>query len=243
MIVEYIRYELTSPPAAFEAAYAEAGKSLAASPHCLGWELARATDSSSQYILRIEWDSAAGHLDGFRQSAEFQRFFVEIGPFAKDIVEMRHYAITSVRSRSIADAFGGPEQVMRLARELHRRLRADPLLGARFLHPLATHVPHLGLWLSEVFGGPALYTALVDDLTPMLARHANLDVSEAERARFVVVASEAIHALAPAGAEGARASEAMVRYFEWGSHVAVENARRDHTPDAQALVPRWDWES
>jgi hemoglobin len=241
MIVEYVRYELTSSPAAFEAAYAEASKSLVASPHCLGFELARARDTPTRQVLRIEWDSAEGHLTGFRQSAEFRAFFAAIGPFVKEIVEMAHYERTMVRSRSLADAFGGPERLLVLAREIHRRVRADVLLGPRFLHPLATHVPHLGLWLTEVFGGPALYTALCDDIRPMLARHANLDVSEAERARFVALAAEAVRALAPAGEE--RAVEAIVRYFEWGSHVAVENARVGHVQDATAGVPRWGWDS
>jgi len=98
MIVEYIRYELTSSPTAFEAAYAEASKSLAASPHCLGYELARATDVPTRYVLRIAWDSARGHLEGFRGSPGFAAFFAAVGPFVREIVEMQHYALTAVHS-------------------------------------------------------------------------------------------------------------------------------------------------
>lgn len=239
MIVEYIRYELTSSPTAFESAYARASERLAASPHCLGYELTRAFAVPTRYVLRITWDSVEGHLEGFRKSEAFRPFVQAIGPYVKDIAEMQHYELTAVRSRSIAEAFGGPEQVMRLAKEMHARMQRDALLGPRFAHALASHVPHLGMWLVEVYGGPALYTALFGDIAPMLARHADLAISEAERERFVAIASDAVTALAPEGES--RAVEAMIRYFAWGSHVAVENARPGHVPDVGAGVPRWGW--
>lgn len=97
MIVEYIRY--TIPPersAQFESAYAQARVSLDASPHCLGYELSRCTEDASSYVLRIEWDSATGHLQGFRKGKEFPAFFAAIKPFVADIGEMRHYALTAV---------------------------------------------------------------------------------------------------------------------------------------------------
>lgn len=99
MIVEYIRY--TIPPErrdAFEAGYGGAQAVLAASPHCLGWELCRCRDEPSSYILRIEWDSAEGHMQGFRKSPEFPAFFAAVRPFYNDIQEMRHYELTAVRS-------------------------------------------------------------------------------------------------------------------------------------------------
>ena len=69
-IVEYVRYDLPAGRrAAFEAAYARAGGILAASPHCLGWELRRSVEEPGHYVVRIEWDSLAGHVRGFRESA------------------------------------------------------------------------------------------------------------------------------------------------------------------------------
>ena len=98
MIVEYIRYAL--PPqdaAAFEQAYAAAARSLDRSPHCLGYELSRCAEEAGRYILRIEWDSAEGHLEGFRKGAEFPAFFAAIKPYIARIEEMRHYTLTPVR--------------------------------------------------------------------------------------------------------------------------------------------------
>ena len=105
MIVEYIRYAISEERRpAFEDGYARAQASLRASSHCLGYELARCVDEPSAYILRIEWDSAEGHLQGFRRSAEFRTFFEAIRPFVGDIQEMRHYAVTDVRSERRLDA-------------------------------------------------------------------------------------------------------------------------------------------
>ena len=99
MIVEYIRYEIDEPRrVAFEEGYATAQAALRASPHCLGWELARCAEDPGHYVLRIEWDSAEGHLQGFRRSPAFRDFFAAIGPYVGDIREMRHYEPTPVRS-------------------------------------------------------------------------------------------------------------------------------------------------
>jgi quinol monooxygenase YgiN len=105
MIVEYVRY--TIPPErreAFEQAYGDAQASLAQSPHCLAWEMARCSEDPGQYTLRIEWDSAEGHMQGFRRSAEFGAFFAAVRPYVGDIQEMRHYELTAVRGRNQATA-------------------------------------------------------------------------------------------------------------------------------------------
>jgi quinol monooxygenase YgiN len=99
VIVEYIRYSIPAGQhEAFEEAYRQAAEPLGASPHCLGYELSRAAEEPGSYTLRIEWDSAAGHMQGFRRSPEFRRFFQHIQPYVGDIQEMRHYELTEVRS-------------------------------------------------------------------------------------------------------------------------------------------------
>ncbi len=100
MIVEYVRYTIDSARAeAFEAAYAQAAAALEASPSCLAYELSRCVEAPDSYVLRIEWDSVEGHMQGFRRSAEFQAFFAAIRPYVGDIAEMRHYALTGVGAR------------------------------------------------------------------------------------------------------------------------------------------------
>jgi quinol monooxygenase YgiN len=98
MIVEYVRYTIPEERSqAFLGAYRRAQVPMQQSPHCLGYELSRCTEDPQMYILRIEWDSLPGHLDGFRKSPEFQSFLAEIRPYIPDIAEMRHYEITDLR--------------------------------------------------------------------------------------------------------------------------------------------------
>jgi heme-degrading monooxygenase HmoA len=96
VIVEYIRYKIDpSRSDEFEAAYRSAGALLDASPHCQRWEAARCVDAPEKQIVRIEWDSAEGHLKGFRQSPDFKPFLELTQPFYKDIEEMTHYEVTA----------------------------------------------------------------------------------------------------------------------------------------------------
>lgn len=100
MIVEYVRYELPADRcAAFEAAYGRVGGILDASPHCLGWELRNSVEEPGHYIVRIEWDSISGHVDGFRNSGPFQAFFSELSAFAGCRKEMAHFGLVEPGAR------------------------------------------------------------------------------------------------------------------------------------------------
>jgi quinol monooxygenase YgiN len=97
VIIEYIRYRIDAPRTeAFLGAYREAEASLRASPHCLGYDLSCCTDAPDHFVLRIHWDSAEGHLAGFRTGPHFPGFFRAVQPFVADIEEMRHYDATGI---------------------------------------------------------------------------------------------------------------------------------------------------
>lgn len=98
MIVEYIRYRIESERAdTFVQAYQVAQDSLRSSLHCLGFELSRCAEAPESFVLRIQWDSTDGHLEGFRKSPEFQPFLRAVQPFLGDIEEMRHYEPTPIQ--------------------------------------------------------------------------------------------------------------------------------------------------
>ena len=94
MIVEYIRYKIDpGRKHEFDDAYRRAGALLDASPHCERWQVARCIDEPEKQIVRIEWDSVEGHLQGFRKSPDFGAFFEAVRPFFDDIEEMTHYDV------------------------------------------------------------------------------------------------------------------------------------------------------
>lgn len=241
-VTEYIRYRIEpSAHEAFEAAYRRAQASLRQSPHCLGYALGRCVEEESAYILRIEWDSMSGHLEGFRKGPHFAAFLAEIRGYINNIEEMRHYRTTDVAARpSIYEAVGGAGTFFRLARAMHEAMQEDDLLGSWFRNAAPTHVPHLAMWLCEVFGGPPLWTDTLDDLTPMLERHRNLDIPEDKRARFAQIATRAVGECLPKNCDDAAA--AICAYFEWGTTIAVDNSKPDHVPNPSAGVPTWGWD-
>lgn len=100
MIVEIIRYRVPEERAeALVAAYRLAQSALVASPHCLAFELTRCIEERERFILRIEWDSLDGHLQGFRKSDVFREFLGHVRPFIEAIEEMQHYELTDVVGR------------------------------------------------------------------------------------------------------------------------------------------------
>ncbi|WP_406131375.1 antibiotic biosynthesis monooxygenase family protein [Streptomyces sp. NBC_00989] len=109
MIVEYIRYRIAEPErrAEFEKAYAAASEQLDPAPQCLGYELSHGVEEPDRYILRIEWTSVADHEQGFRGGPHFPPFLAAVQPYIGDIVEMKHYARTSVVSAATGDGAGG----------------------------------------------------------------------------------------------------------------------------------------
>ncbi len=100
MIVEYIRYTIPDEKAsAFIAAYDEAAQPLLASPNCLGYDVTRCSEDPTKFTVRIHWDSAEGHLKGFRGGPQFAEFFALVKPFFDEIEEMRHYDILTSHTK------------------------------------------------------------------------------------------------------------------------------------------------
>jgi len=92
VIVEYLRYTIDEARQSdFIADYKRAAEPLVNSPHCEGYEFCQCVEDPSQFIIRIQWTSAEDHLQRFRGSEDFNKFFPHIKPYLDDIDEMRHY--------------------------------------------------------------------------------------------------------------------------------------------------------
>ncbi len=98
MIVEYLRYTIAeSQQADFIKSYHKAAGFLLESTYCLSYECCQCEEDRSQFIVRIEWTSPEDHLQKFRKSAEFRKFFSHIKAYIDDIDEMRHYRQLELR--------------------------------------------------------------------------------------------------------------------------------------------------
>jgi hemoglobin len=134
---------------------------------------------------------------------------------------------------------GGQAAFDRLTVAFYRRVRADDLLGDLFADMPREHPHHVAVWIAEVFGGPATYTAEHGGYRGMVAKHRGLAITPAQRRRWVQLVSEAAdEAELPADPEF---RSAFMAYVEWGTRIALANSQPGATPPEHAPVPRWGW--
>ncbi|MFD8570765.1 antibiotic biosynthesis monooxygenase [Streptomyces sp. NPDC059639] len=193
--VEYIRYRIAEARSAeFLAAYTRASRLLAASPHCVAYELDRCEEDFEHFILRIVWTSTEDHVEGFRESELFPDFLAEIRPYVGDIDEMRHYKPTTVRGKGSAEPTlyeraGGADGVTRLVSAFHALAVRDDLLGPLVAELPDAYADHVALWLAEAFGGPG-----PSGHSQMAAWHTGKDITEAQRRRWANLMHDAADA-------------------------------------------------
>jgi heme-degrading monooxygenase HmoA len=79
---------------AFETAFAQAAKIISAQPGYFSHELVRGADANngSQYVLLVRWESVAAHQDGFRNSADYQKWRELLHTFYEPGVAVAHFA-------------------------------------------------------------------------------------------------------------------------------------------------------
>jgi heme-degrading monooxygenase HmoA len=77
--------------AAFEAAYRGARREVSSTPGCRSVRLTRGVESPSRFVLLVEWDSVAAHVDGFRATDRFVRWRQAISPHFAQPPTVEHY--------------------------------------------------------------------------------------------------------------------------------------------------------
>ncbi|MFF4695388.1 group II truncated hemoglobin [Streptomyces chattanoogensis] len=246
MTVEYIRYRISDPErrAAFEKAYAAAAEQLDAAPQCLGYDLAHGVEEPDRYILRIVWTSVEDHLQGFRGGPLFGPFLDRVRPYIEDIEEMKHYAGTAVsserRAATLYEAVGGTPALRRLSATFYEAVLADPVLAPVFAHFTPEHREHVAVWLAEVFGGPAGFTAGLGGHQGLLRSHLGLAITDRQRSRWLELMSRAVDKELPPDPALRRR---VMEYFDWGTRIAQDVSRQSPGTDLgdPGPTPRWGW--
>ncbi|WP_433617934.1 group II truncated hemoglobin [Dactylosporangium sp. CA-139114] len=134
---------------------------------------------------------------------------------------------------------GGEAALERLTDVFYAKVLADPALAPVFAHMDPGHAHFVAMWLGEVFGGPAAYTARRGGYPHMLGEHLGRAITEAQRRRWLELMMDAADEAGLPGDPEFRA--AFVGYLEWGTRLAVSNARPGAEPAREAPVPRWGW--
>jgi len=246
--IEYVRYNIGEAAAPeFETAYTQAAISLAQSPHCVAFELARCVEEPNRYTLRIEWVSLEGHLEGFRGSDEFRAFFGHIQPYVNRIDEMQHYEPTEVTGigagtpapPSLYEWAGGREVLEPMFVRFYDAVLADDLLFPLFKDMDPKHPQHVARWIGEVFGGPADYTTHLGGHPEMLRHHLNREITEPQRRRWIDLLVDAADESGLPDDPEFRAT--FMGYIEWGTRLAKIFSQPGAKPNFDEPVPIWDW--
>lgn len=149
---------------------------------------------------------------------------------------------TDAQRPTLYEHLGGRTVLVQLADAQYRRCVTDPVLIEIFgTEPHPSHVEHLADWLTEVFGGPHLYTERHGGHGALLRHHANLAIQEQHRARFVEVFIEAADEVGLPSDEEFRS--ALTAYLDWGSKIAQEVSQPGADTTSSDPVPVWDWQS
>ena len=250
MILEYVRYRISAPQrrSEFERAYTSAAHWLDASPYCLGYDLSHGVEEPERFVLRIEWTSREDHEKGFRGGPHFPPFLEAVRPFIGDIEEMKHYEPTPVRGSAgspgegtLFEAVGGMDVLRRLAESFYALVLEDPLLAPVFAGFTPDHREHVTVWLSEVFGGPADFTARLGGHQALLQSHLGLAITEEQRARWMELMDEAVRRELP---PDARLRRTVLEYFDWGTRIARDVSQAPPGTDLgdPGPTPRWGWD-
>jgi CDGSH-type Zn-finger protein/truncated hemoglobin YjbI len=115
----------------------------------------------------------------------------------------------------------------------------DPLLSPLFANMSPDHPQRVASWLSEVFGGPNLYSGTYGGYHRMLSQHIGKCLTEEQRSRWATLMVAAANEAALANDAEFRA--AFVSYIEWGTRLAVENSQTNAKPPENMPMPRWWW--
>jgi len=77
--------------AAFQADFATAQNIIAAMPGYLGHELQRCLERPSRFLLLVRWRQLEDHTQGFRGSADYQRWKALLHHYYDPCPEVAHY--------------------------------------------------------------------------------------------------------------------------------------------------------
>jgi hemoglobin len=142
--------------------------------------------------------------------------------------------------RTIYQAAGEDEGMLRLARAWHARVMRDEVVSHAFSHGIdPAHVEHLAAYWAEALGGPPTYSSSYGDETSAVRIHSGNGQHEEMDQRAVACFDQALEA---AGlADDPQLRDALHDYFAWATTMMARYpGSAGDVPDGMT-IPRWSW--
>ena len=145
-------------------------------------------------------------------------------------------------TRSVYEAAGGSEGLLRLAHAWHERVMADEVVSHAFSHGFhPDHTPRLAAYWAEALGGPATYSQSFGDETFVVRLHSgNGPHEDMDRRAFACFDL----ALIDSGlAADDRLRRVLHDYFAWATTTTMARYHRsaDDVPEGLG-IPHWSWD-
>jgi hemoglobin len=144
--------------------------------------------------------------------------------------------------RSVYEAAGGADGLLKLAHAWHSRVMADEVVSHAFSHGYhPQHSERLAAYWAEALGGPTIFSESCGDETSVVRAHSGNGPHEEMDCRAIARFDEALVDAGLAGDE--RLRQVLHDYFAWATTTTMSRYHRsaDEVPDGLS-IPRWSWD-
>ncbi len=145
-----------------------------------------------------------------------------------------------MNQRTLFEAIGGFEAVLRLAHAWHERVLADDIVAHAFSHGFHPHhTERLAAYWCEAWGGPARYTEQLGSESMVVRMHSG-NGEHAEMDRRAIRCFEI--ALVDAQINDPALKQVLLDYFTWTTHhrMASYPESKSQVPERMSIA-RWSW--
>ena len=144
--------------------------------------------------------------------------------------------------KTIYEAAGGRDGLLRLAGAWHKRVMADEVVSHAFSHGFhPQHTERLAAYWAEALGGPATYSGQYGDETSVVRRHSGNGPHEEMDQRAIACFDQALDDIG--FARNSSLWQALHDYFAWATSTTMSRYHdsADDVPSGLA-IPKWSWD-
>lgn len=142
--------------------------------------------------------------------------------------------------RSVYEAAGGDDGLLRLAEAWHERVMADEVVSHAFSHGFhPQHSERLAAYWAEALGGPTTYSSTCGDESHVVRLHSGNGPHEEMDRRAIACFDQALDDLGLTDP----VRQVLHDYFAWATTTTM--ARYHDSADdvpANLTIPRWSWD-
>jgi hemoglobin len=144
--------------------------------------------------------------------------------------------------RSVYEAAGGSEGLLRLAEAWHSRVMADEIVSHAFSHGFhPQHSQRLAAYWAEALGGPASYSGIYGDETSVVRIHSGNGPHEEMDRRAIACFDQALEDVGLSADDPVQ--QVLHDYFAWAATTTMSRYHDSAADVPEGLpIPQWPWD-